>query len=84
MIDLIIDLGANDGADIPYYLMKAKQVVAVEANPILCEPLRSRYRDEINSGRLQIENVAVTVESTGKCDFYLHKVHHGLSQMTKP
>jgi FkbM family methyltransferase len=84
MIDLIIDLGANDGADLPYYLMKAKKVVAVEANLILCEQIRSKYRDEITNGRLQIENVAVTVGFTGKCDFYLHKVNHGLSQMTKP
>jgi hypothetical protein len=30
---IIYDLGANNGDDIPYYLLKADTVVAVEANP---------------------------------------------------
>ena len=32
---IIYDIGANNGDDIGYYLKKADQVIAVEANPDL-------------------------------------------------
>jgi hypothetical protein len=34
---VIHDIGANNGDDIPYYLKKADIVVAVEADPVLCD-----------------------------------------------
>lgn len=34
--DLIFDLGMHHGHDSEYYLKKGFQVVAVEANPLLC------------------------------------------------
>ena len=84
MLEVIFDFGTNDGADIPYYLMKASTVVAVEANPILCDQIRAEYINEVANGRLKIENVAVTVEETGQTDFYVHRMNHGLSQLGKP
>ena len=57
--DLIIDLGMNNGDDTDYYLKKAARVVAVEANPRLCEVARQRFSNEIRDGRLRVLNVAV-------------------------
>ena len=83
-LDLIIDLGANIGANIPYYLMKSKKVVAVEANPVLADLIKKNFKHEILSERLVVENVAVTVESSGLVQFYTHKSNHVLSQILAP
>lgn len=83
---VIYDLGANNGDDIPYYLLKADVVVAVEANPVLCELIGKRFRAEIDGGRLKIENCVVTDRDTGhrEVDFYIHKGNHAQSQFPRP
>ncbi len=82
---IIYDLGANNGDDIPYYLLKCDVVTAVEANPALCEGIRTRFKDEIGSGRLIVENCVLTVEEASRqVAFYLHKDNHVLSQFPKP
>lgn len=57
--DLIIDLGMNNGDDTDYYLKKARRVVALEANPSLCEKAQLRFKNEIAAGRLEILNLAI-------------------------
>lgn len=52
---IIYDLGANNGDEIPYYLKKADTVVAVEANPVLCDQIRDRFAVQIAEGRLFVE-----------------------------
>jgi FkbM family methyltransferase len=82
---IIYDLGANNGDDIPYYLLKADTVVAVEANPSLCELIHKRFPSEIAAGRLIVENCAVAAEGeSGPVDFYIHKKNHVLSQLPEP
>ena len=82
---IIYDLGANNGDDVPYYLMKADLVVAVEANPVLAETIRSRFKDSIRTGRLVVENCVVTADgAAGSVDFFIHKTEHVLSQMEEP
>lgn len=82
---IIYDLGANNGDDIPYYLLKADLVVAVEANPKLCELIENRFPAEIAAGRLIVENCAVAAEGeSGPVDFYIHKKNHVLSQLPEP
>ena len=49
---VIYDLGSNNGDDIPYYLLKSDVVVAVEANPILCEQIKAKFKYEIQAGRI--------------------------------
>ena len=60
----IYDLGANKGDDIPYYLQKADKVVAVEANPVLCDEIRNRFDAYIKNGKLFLENYVVTTSDT--------------------
>lgn len=82
---VIYDVGANDGGDIPYYLHKSDVVVAVEANPSLCDLMRKRFDSEIREGRLVIENcVVVDRAAIGAVDFYIHKSDHVLSQFPQP
>jgi len=83
---VIYDFGANNGDDVPYYLKKADLVVAIEANPALCEEIRNRFSADTAAGRLVVVNCAVTAERSADdtCDFYLHKQHHVLGQFPQP
>lgn len=82
---LIYDIGANNGDDIAYYLKKADRVVAVEANPALCDVIRTRYADQISSGALVVENVVLTDGAQDAAVlFHIHRANHVLSQFPAP
>ncbi len=85
MKKIIYDVGANNGDDIPYYLKKADTVVALEANPSLCQEIRGRFGAEIAAGRLFVENCVVAADDSEKevC-FYIHQKNSVLSQFPKP
>lgn len=85
MKKIIYDFGANNGDDIPYYLLKGSVVIAVEANPSLCELIEERFISEIKSGRLVVVNAVLAdkVEDSD-VDFYIHREDHVLSQFPKP
>jgi FkbM family methyltransferase len=68
---LIIDLGMNNGDDTAFYLSRGFNVVALEANPALCERARKRFQAPIGEGRLKIVNAAIW-EKTGETTFYLN------------
>lgn len=82
---VIYDFGSNNGDDIPYYLKKGDLVVAVEANPSLCDQIRSRFKIEISAGKLFVENCVLTTSNTEtEVPFYIHRSKHVLSQFLKP
>lgn len=82
---VIYDFGSNNGDDIPYYLLKADRVVAVEANPLLCEKIRARFATALADGRLIVENCVVTRNiSSESVPFYIHRTDHVLSQFDAP
>ncbi len=82
---IIYDIGANNGDNIPYYLKKAEIVVAIEADPVLCEQIRERFNEDIKKKRLVIENCVVTADEEGaSVPFYISKEHHVLSQFPVP
>lgn len=86
-MDLIFDIGSNNGDDIPYYLMKAKKVVAFEANPVLADEIVRRFPTHIQSGALRVENrllVAEKDQSASEVRFYVHKHDHVMSQFPRP
>ena len=85
MKKIIYDFGSNNGDDIPYYLLKSDLVIAVEANPTLCDHIKSRFKKEVLDGSLIVENCILNVgESSDSTTFYIHKTHHVLSQLPKP
>jgi FkbM family methyltransferase len=55
----IFDLGMNNGDDTSYYLGRGFNVVAIEANPALCESAQKRFRVAIDEGRLTVLNAAI-------------------------
>lgn len=82
---IIYDFGSNNGDDLPYYLKKADVVVAVEANPVLCEMIERRFADEIRASRLFVENCVLVEDGvSGDVDFYLCRSYHILSQFPEP
>jgi FkbM family methyltransferase len=81
---VIYDFGANNGDDLPYYLTKSDVVVAVEANPDLCEQINTRFHEAIRNGKLFVENCILDVSGDGDASFYIHKTNHVLSQFPKP
>lgn len=82
---IIYDFGSNNGDDIPYYLLKSNLVVAVEANPLLCNHIKSRFSWEIAEGRLVVENCVLDVgHSTENVPFFIHKHNHVWSQLPTP
>ncbi|NEP35151.1 MULTISPECIES: FkbM family methyltransferase [unclassified Moorena] len=82
---IIYDIGANNGDDVPYYLKKADIVIAVEANPILCEQMQKRFALEIQQQKLVIENCVLTAANeVTSVPFYIHKTKHVLSQFPAP
>ena len=83
----IIDLGAHNGTDIQYYLNKADLVVAVEANPEMCEIIRKNHPEELSTGALVVENCVVTTNDDYRdegVDFFIHNEHTYLSQLEEP
>jgi FkbM family methyltransferase len=82
---VIYDFGSNNGDDVPYYLKKSDTVIAVEANPVLCEQIENRFKEELSDGRLFVENCVLTTDdSANEVYFYIHKSNHVLSQFPKP
>lgn len=62
----VFDLGMNNGDDAAYYLGKGFDVIAVEANPVLCATAKRRFGDKIT-----IVN-AIVCGKQGQQKFYLN------------
>lgn len=82
---MIWDLGAHNGSNIEYYLKKADCVVAVEANPRLCQQIQWRYSREIAAGTVIVENVVlIETDTPDYVDFWVHRENDVLSQVLRP
>jgi len=68
---VIFDLGMNNGDDTEYYLQLGYRVVAVEANPALCERASRRFAAALSGDKLTIVNAAIW-ESSGETTFYVN------------
>lgn len=68
---LIFDLGMNNGDDTSHYLNRGFNVVALDANPKLCERAVARFRTAIDERRLIILNAAVWKKS-GEATFFIN------------
>lgn len=85
MKKIIYDLGCGDGSNIPYYLMKADQVIAIDANPHLCKIIKNQFTKEIKTKKLILKNLIITDRKDRQNDiFYIHKYNNLLGQYPKP
>ena len=56
---LIYDFGMHNADDTEIYLRKGFRVVAIEADPSLCEQARKRLSEHVASGELVVVNKAI-------------------------
>ncbi len=80
--DLIFDVGMNAGQDTEFYLAKGFRVVAIDANPDLCQQVATRNRNHILNGRLTILNVGIAKEPADLV-FYVNKTSDDWSSFDK-
>lgn len=86
-IDYIFDFGANSGQNLEYYLARANKVIAVEANPKLCEDIQNEFKEEIISNKLVVANFVLTdsIELSGQeVDFFISIKSSAFSQFQTP
>ncbi len=67
--DLIFDVGCHKGEDTDFYLRKGYRVVAVEANPLLCQQIRESFAASLSGGKMALVESAVA-KQTGDTKFY--------------
>jgi FkbM family methyltransferase len=79
----ILDLGMHVGDDTCYYLARGFNVVALEANPQLCQSAQNRFKREISSGQLVIINAALCPAVTNSVEFHICNVNPEWSSLEK-
>ena len=72
--DLIYDVGVHNGDDTAYYLSRGYSVVGIEANLALVEELKTRFANELASGKLTLLPIGVA-ETAGWLDFWVCDEH---------
>ena len=80
---LIFDVGAHIGEDSEFYLRKGFNVVAVEANPALCDGLKQRFADEIDDGRFILVDKAIA-EQAGSVAFFVNSTTNAYGARSEP
>jgi FkbM family methyltransferase len=69
---LVYDLGMHNGFDTDHYLRRGFKVIAVEANPYLCNDAQRRFQLPIMKGDLAIINAAIS-NISGIGDFHINE-----------
>lgn len=80
---LIFDIGFYKGEDTAYYLARGNKVVAFEAIPHLANAGRERFKDEIASGQLILENIGIGKDPGDEIEFFIHTEQDEWSSMWK-
>jgi FkbM family methyltransferase len=68
---LVFDLGMNNGDDTFYYISRGFDVVALDANPTLCQKARWRFETAIGHRRLTVINAAIS-DAPGEATFHVN------------
>tara|TARA_Y100000768_G_scaffold387635_1_gene379577 strand:+ start:1888 stop:2661 length:774 start_codon:yes stop_codon:yes gene_type:complete len=85
MKKIIYDLGACTGENLNYYLSKADQVIALEANPENCKNIQKKFSKEIQEKKLILINCIVGIDPNINVEnFYVHKTNYLLGQFPVP
>jgi FkbM family methyltransferase len=70
---IIFDFGCNIGQNFNYFLLKADIVVGVEPNKELFDELKKKFKKEIETGKLYLENVVLDKKRIKNSTFYISK-----------
>lgn len=80
-----MDFGAHNGGDLPYFLKKFEQVVAIEANPSRVDEIRNNQAEAIRAGRLIVIHAALTASPVvGEVELWLDDENDVKSSLLKP
>lgn len=58
--ETVFDFGMFDGSDTEHYLETGLKVVAVDADPVLCESAKKRFAERVSAGQLVVEHAAIS------------------------
>jgi FkbM family methyltransferase len=78
----IFDVGMNNGDDSAHYLSNGYRVIAIEANPVLVERGRARFREEIAAGQMVIEAVGIG-DRPGRIPFWINETRNVFSSFDR-
>lgn len=78
---LIVDIGMSEGNDTAFYLAKGFDVVGVEADPMLAEPLRQRFAEPLAAGRLRLLERAAAARAGEAVSFWHDTAEQGHSSL---
>lgn len=79
---MIYDVGMHTGEDTAYYLHRGFRVIAIEANPELCQRASVQFAQEIKQGRLTILNIGIAREEE-EIEFWICDGHTQFSSFDK-
>ena len=68
---LIFDIGFHKGEDAKYYLEQGYRVIAVEANPLLADFGKKKFKKQIDTGQLILLNIGIA-DVSGKLEFWIN------------
>lgn len=76
ILNTILEIGSNKGYNLAYYLSLSNRVVAVEANPTLCNKISKEFNTYLENGSLILINAAVVASGDvigDKVKFYINR-----------
>lgn len=80
MAALVFDFGMYDGEDARYYLETGLKVVAIDADPVLCEAAKKRFAEPLSKGQLVVEHAAIS-NTPGTIDLHVSGQDRGSSSI---
>lgn len=81
--NLIFDLGFFNGEDSFYYISKGFNVFAIEANPMLYEKNKNKFKNELQLKTLTLYNKAISTSSLKTIKFYINNKKPEVSSIEK-
>lgn len=79
---MVYDVGMHTGEDTAYYLHRGFKVIAIEANPELCQRASVQFAREIKEGRLTVLNIGIAREQ-GSAEFWICDGHSDFSSFDR-
>lgn len=79
---LCYDVGMHTGEDTEFYLKLGYDVVAIEANPLLCRNALEKFKEYVLSGQLIILNLGIA-KSQGQMIFFINPIKSEYSSFNR-
>lgn len=82
--DIIYDIGLHEGQDTEFYLKKGFKVIGVDANPLMINKAKTKFKNSILSGQLVLINAGIVDTATdGLLPFFINERNSEWSSFLK-